>query len=201
VFDYLGFFIAVGALVFMYFKKKRDARLRAEHPDLYATEEKKHDDDVKEFLRSMNIDVDSPKPKEKKTPAKIQAHISKPKLKAQPSPQQLQQQVQQQKKLLTPTPKPVHKSYLTQSLSEAAAYNTDKAESDLKTQTDNSYDDSYGKRVFSVDLSKSGPAYDVIQKDQTSKVQSLLANLHSKKEMVIIQEIMGPPKGLPRNLP
>ncbi len=40
------------------------------------------------------------------------------------------------------------------------------------------------------------PAYAVTRKEKSSRAYHLLSALKSKKDMVILKEIMGPPKGL-----
>ncbi len=50
-------------------------------------------------------------------------------------------------------------------------------------------------KFVTADLSKQGESYEVTGKDQPSRIYALLKRLPSKKEMVLMQEIMGPPKG------
>lgn len=68
---------------------------------------------------------------------------------------------------------------------------------EFKSSLENRYDDPYGAREKPVDLNQpaEAPSYEVIGKEGHSKGQRLLSRLKSKKEMVILSEIMGKPKG------
>lgn len=54
----------------------------------------------------------------------------------------------------------------------------------------------YGKRVGKIDLSKMSPSYGVIGKDTASKASVALSHLKSKREMVVLHEIISPPISL-----
>lgn len=68
----------------------------------------------------------------------------------------------------------------------------------LKSNIESSYDDPYGKRTDTLDLKAQShaPSYGVIGKAGNSRVSQLISGLKSKKEMVILQEIIGLPKSL-----
>lgn len=73
----------------------------------------------------------------------------------------------------------------------------------FETNLDSRYSDPYGKRVATLDLGSQAhaPSYGVIGQSGNSKANLLLSRLRSKKEMVVLQEIINPPKSMRKDFP
>lgn len=68
----------------------------------------------------------------------------------------------------------------------------------FKTTLDARYADPYGQRTAVLDVGSQAhaPTYNVIGQQGNSKANRLLSTLRNKQEMVILQEIINPPKSL-----
>lgn len=181
--DFIGFFISLLALAYLFFRRKGEAQRRREHPELYKDEEEQ-EDALKDFLKSMNMPVDEQPPvRPVRQPETVQPKIKK--IKAQPQPwkttieeRRLQSQIEQRQ--------------LQNSIDDRRLKNTIE-ERKLQSNLENRYADPYGV----TDTGKNAPSYEIIQGvTHRTRIQEYLAKLPSKKEMVIFQEIIGPPKGL-----
>lgn len=65
----------------------------------------------------------------------------------------------------------------------------------LKTSIVSSYEDPYKDKVIAAGIGDA-PDYNVIGRKGGSRAEQLLSDLRSKKQMVLLHEIFGPPKGL-----
>jgi|GEM_PF-3212243 len=68
----------------------------------------------------------------------------------------------------------------------------------LRRNIESSFDDPYGKRSKVINLSNQAdaPSYNVIGKAGASRVSDIMSNLKSKKQMIILKEIISSPKSL-----
>lgn len=68
----------------------------------------------------------------------------------------------------------------------------------FSTNIESKYDDPYGKRTTVLNLKDqaSAPSYEVIGRAGNSRATSLIGALKSKKDMVILREILSPPKSM-----
>ncbi len=68
----------------------------------------------------------------------------------------------------------------------------------LRTNIESRYEDPYGKRTNVLNLKDqaNAPSYEVIGRAGESYATSLINGLRSKKDMVILREILGPPKSM-----
>lgn len=182
--DFIGFIISLLALAYLFFRRRGEARRRREHPELYK-EDEQQEDALKEFLRSMDMPVeDHPKPV--RHPEPVQPKIKKAKVQTQQQhwrtnieDRKMQTQIEQRR---------------LQSAIDDRRLKTTIEERNLQSTLENRYADPYGQREMV--MGKEAPAYETIQSSRKTRVQYLLERLPSKKEMVILQEIINPPKAM-----
>jgi hypothetical protein len=163
--DYIGFIISLFAIIFLFFRKKREAA-QQQKPEQNQNQQKPRDqeDALKDFLRTMNIHVEEePKPRFKPRP--------KPNLKPAPAPQKTSQ---------------------AQVNADQKRFKAVTEERRMASDLENSYADPYG----TMHKGPHADAYEVIQKSQETRLQQSLERLNSKQELVFLQDIIGPPKGL-----
>lgn len=178
--DYIGFIISLIAMLFLFFRRNKTED-QSGHP---GEAPKSQDNALKDFLRTMNIDVEEEQPKPRFKPR------SKPKQKevVQPSTtleKWRQHDALEERKLKSQ----IEERRLQTSIKD---FESKVEQQKLESHLEHRYVDPFGER----NASKT-QGYEVIQRERNeSRVQLLLERLPSKKNMVIIQEIMGPPKGL-----
>lgn len=183
--DFIGFFISLLALAFLFFRKRREAQRRREHPELYKEEEEQQEEDsLKDFLKSINMPVDERHPQR---PVR-QYEAMQPKIIKIKAQTQTEKIVTEEKRLKNQ----IEKRQLQNSIDDRRLKNTIE-ERKLESNLENRYADPYGV----TDTGKNAPSYEIIQGViHRSRVQEYLDKLPNKKEMVIFQEIIGPPKGM-----
>lgn len=54
----------------------------------------------------------------------------------------------------------------------------------------------FDSKFVKADLSQAGDAYEVISVSRPSPIRLMIDRLPSKKEMILLKEVLGPPKGL-----
>lgn len=81
---------------------------------------------------------------------------------------------------------------------EERKFQTSIEDRQLRTNIESRYDDPYGKRTKVLNLASQAdaPSYDVIGKAGNSISSDIISNLKSKKKMVILHEIISPPKSM-----
>lgn len=179
--DFIGFIISLLALAYLFIRNRSQARQRREHPEMYKGEDEQ-EDALREFLKSMDMPVDEkPKPVVRRPEAiqpkvkKVNAH-SKP-WKSDIEERRMHSEVEQRR---------------LKSAIDDRRLKTVTEERRLESALENRYADPYGE----TDVGKNAPSYEVIQgPSQRSRVQRILEELPTKKQIVILNEILNRPKG------
>ena len=181
--EFIGFVISMVALIFLFSKKIFDQRRARLNPEESEREEEEQKRNLKEFLRSLEIDMEDqeqfkpPPPPPKITP---------------PQPPKERPRGQQKPRPASRVLNDPFKAKLEQRQFETAI-----EKRGFKTNIEDRFYQSFDERLLSSDFRKaSTDAYDVILFDQTPRIQHLVGQLPSLREMIIIREIIGPPKGL-----
>lgn len=181
--QFIGFLITMAAMLLMFGRKRKKIDT---HPEENSAEESHPSDDLHELLKAMSKDVKKVQARE--LPQQPPFSASNKPAKAKKSPSQDPPRV---KRL-------VGDEFSFKSDLDHYRSKIDLEKPDLKTNLDDRYKDPYGDRIVSIDLRErqSDSAYTVIRTGSISRVHDLLNRIPSKKEMVVMQEIMGPPKAL-----
>lgn len=188
--EFIGFIISLVALIVLYVKRVREDRYRRAHPEEFEGEDKEQGDQLRDFLRSIDMDMEDDKRRPVPPP---------------PKPQQASKQKAVPKKKKEPvqsyTPARTQKSS-----SENYQHNTsveDKKRDSIRDQRrlqmdiNERHDDPFGKRQGLVDLSKpQSSSYEVIKISTRNRALESMKQLKSKKDLVILSEIINPPKAL-----
>ncbi|MBA2728398.1 MAG: hypothetical protein H0U49_09535 [Parachlamydiaceae bacterium] len=186
--EMIGFIISLGALFVLAAKKAFDERRRRANPEEYEREEKAQAEKLKAFLHSIDMDMDEsegfePEPIPRKKPKSI--------VKAPPKVQQLavnrgriDGQVENRK---------------LESGIENRKLNVSVEKQKLKSRIDDYYKIPMGpSNATGIHEQRQLDAYNIKKtgNNKTNRALDILTGLKSRKDMVILQEIIAPPKSL-----
>ena len=172
--QFLGFLIAVGAMFFLMVRRAMEEVKRRKNPELYEAEQRKQKDVLKNFLKSLEVDMEE----DEEVPA-----ISKRRVEPPPPPPAM---VKKQK------PKRASEDYKFTDKLENYKPEPSIEKRKLKTNIEDRYRDFSGERV----ISGQRDAYALKKMEQPSRAHQLLTQVQNKKNMVILYEILHKPKGL-----
>lgn len=174
--EFIGFVISIAALFFLFIKRFLEDRRRAKNPEQFK-EEPQERQALKEFLKSLEIDMEEDK--------KYSAH-QPPKAPSQP-PQPSSRQASK-------SSLPARQKELVVEKRKAKAGYEDKYRDAYQDTYTNTYEDRILSRRFQ--KQEKGSAYEIIEMDKATRVVNLLRGLKSPKDMILLNEIIGPPKGM-----
>ncbi len=208
--EFIGFVVSLITLLFLGYRKAQDERKRRNDPEGYEREQHEKEEKLKKFIRSLEGDMDEDKRDrnedeedeedyEDEDEEEEYAQYVPP-----PPPAPSQEPVVAAKPLLPEVPiKPYNRP------GEGFGFNPKLAEYKIETHIEDRHLNTQieSRRLASkldwryqdVDAYKSTnakSAYDIVQKKEISTVRELLKRLPNKKDMVILHEILGLPKGL-----
>jgi hypothetical protein len=189
----IGYVVTFLALIYFMRQSRRKEATKSENSQDAVHEKHARAKKLKDFLKSLNDEMDDDDDDE----------IEKLPIKHKP----LHKNVVVPKKVVQPDYKPdlyhqkstIEDRRLKSSIEERK-FQTSIENRHLRTNIESRYDDPYGKRTKILDLKSQAdaPSYDVIGKSGGSKANEIMANLKSRKQMIILQEIISPPKSLRR---
>lgn len=183
--EIVGFLITMAAILYMFIKRAKDVRKSPSTPEDSAHEEEQEQAEIlKDFLKSLEVDMDEsqdfkslPKPKTAKPepPPRI-PHEAKPKLKP---------------------------AYKRDSFDEEFKFRSDLDDLQMKTNIEerklklsikNKYEGDYGEHLLSAEF-RGEKKPQLIGYKNASHIKSLIRSLPSKKDIVLLHEILEKPKG------
>lgn len=163
--EFIGFVISLAALIFLGAKRAKEEHYRKKHPEKFKEDEQTKETNLKQLLKSMNIDLMDDEQVLPPKPAPRFVYAPVPKL----------------------TEKP--KSAIRKPIKREQRKTGDKAWMEHYRGE--------SKSAYHMQNRSSSKPYEVIQtKVRPSRGAVLLKSLPSKKEMVILYEILDKPKGL-----
>lgn len=174
--EIIGFLIAVAALIYMFIKRAQDARRRSENKE--EDEEHGHEDRLKDFLKSLEIDMDESE--DFRPPPKV----SKPK----PVP------VYREEPRIIEKKKPLHEDFKFRSDLEDFQMKTNIEERKLKVNIKNRYEANYGDHLVRPEFRGEKMPH-LIGYKKASRIKNLIRDLPSKKDLILLHEILEKPKG------
>lgn len=166
--EFIGFVISMAALIFLFFKRVSEERYRRQHPEEIAEEEHEKELALKEFMKTMHIDIGEEE-KIVPPPKPVATHPSRPPaipiVKKNIPPKQAKRK--EEKEAFKPTYDREHDDFEKRLLSK-----------------------SFHKK------SESSSAYEVKRLIYNSRGNDLIEALPSKRDMLIYREIFDKPLAL-----
>ncbi len=178
--EMIGFIISLGALFILAAKKALDERRRRANPEEYEREERAQAERLKAFLKSIDGDMEEDEEEE----------LQMPKIQHRPV-------VKQQK----PPQKPVITPAMIASQNEARKLNVSIEKQRARARLDDHYKmPSAPATSTGIHLQRENDAYEIKAIKYTNRATSILSGLKSRKDMIILQEIIAPPLALRKKL-
>lgn len=178
--EFLGFVISIAAMGFLMVRRFLEERRRRQNPEKYAEDEEHQDEALKEFLRSINVDVNN-----EVFAAQEERRIATP-----PRPPV---------KSKTPSPQiPVrskNEKYRFSSQLENQRSESRIEKRQLKSTIEERHLSAFETRIDPFLQSAADP-YTIIKLDPQPRIQKLIKSLPALQQAIILREIIGPPKGL-----
>lgn len=179
----VGFLVSMAAIFYMFIKRAQDRRKSShEHEEDVHQEEK-----LKDFLRSLEIDMEDsedfrppPKPKAFKK-------VSEPSRYEMPK----KEHYEEPKKALQKK-ESIHSEFKTDL--DDFQMRTNIEDRRLKLSVKSKFEDEYGEHLLSPEF-RGKKIPHLIGYRKASRISKLLQNLPSKKDMVLLHEILEQPKG------
>lgn len=186
--DFIGFIASVLVLLLFIGRHILSARRRQQHPEEAALEKKEQKAALKNFLKSLEVDMEGLDEEEEEE--KVMPRIALKKATPPSPPPQITQQPEK--------PKPhrrVGDDFRFQTHVEQRHFETAVEKRRLETAVEKRKRD-FGANIISPDLRHAPDAYSraLIETKEPSRALELVARLGSRKNMVILQEILNPPK-------
>jgi hypothetical protein len=188
--EFIGFIISMVAMSIILIKKARDERHRRKNPEQYEKEQEAQGANLKDFLKSLDIDVEDEEQFSPPKPVGLQ-HIVKEKKQGMTLGSSSKQSSRQ-----------LQNNYQDSSHYDNQRFKTSIDNRKFKTSLDDRYKD-YGERVTSKMINKDiikKEEYQVIRRTKTSPAKQILKRLKSTQDMVILHEIIGLPKSLKQDI-
>lgn len=185
--EIIGFIISMLAIAFVIGKNIYEEIRKRKHPEEYVKEKERRDSAMRDFMKSID---DHPKKKhyvdedEDMEPEPYKPPIRKPVPKKTIDNRR-------------PVPRTVKDNFHYNDRFDVFQPKTQVEGRDFKNAIEDRYGDrDTGASVVSSDMTMEDPvhAYE-IKKKQPSRAEKLLSGLHSRKDMVVIHEIISTPKG------
>lgn len=180
--EFIGFVISLIAMGFIIIKRFMEQRHRLQHPEQFEESDEEKQKALKEYFHSLGVEIDdnehfSPP---QKIPSK--KHPQPPLLKPAPSPQIPKKNEQKNFQF-----KSNIESYRPESKIEKRKF---------KTSVERENFGSFEDRLLSPEFRGGEDPYKIVQKVTQPRIEKLVKELPSLKQMIIIREIIGPPKGM-----
>lgn len=181
--DFIGFIVSVLAMLFIFGRHIFSSRRRQQHPEEADLDERKQKQALKTFLKSLDVEMDELDEEEE-----MEAKRPKPVLKKEPPPPPKMEE----------RPKPhrkVQDDYRFQTKVEQRRFETAVEQRSLKTAVETRKRE-FGANIISHELIHAPDAYarSLTKLQKPSQAANLVSKLGSKKDMIILQEILNPPK-------
>ncbi len=177
--DYIGVVVSVVFMLFIFIKKANEERSRRKNPQLYAQQQQRKQQALKDFYASLEHEADEDELEEdldadERPLQRVRSNLAPSKSKLKPPP------------MPAPVQRPPQKAFQHQN--------------DAHTAHHFAY--SYGQQSTKAPGDKFGdaPAYEVIRDRKDSRGGRLIHKLASRRDMLIFREIFDKPLAL-RDLP
>ena len=180
--EFIGFVIAIIALFAIMIRRSLDEKRRREHPELYEHEEEDRERELKEFLRTLEIDVEEPPPPPPPAPPPPE---EKPVKKRPARPKRLVRDAYELERR-------IEKYEKTKGI-ESRTLESEVGETEFRE---------LGQEIVTGDLFlQTGlGAYEIVEEQKSVRVAQLFENLEDPSQMIIHREVLGKPKAFQRHI-
>lgn len=183
--EFIGFLVSIFTLFFLYIKKNREERRRRQHPEQNESEEAGSEDALKDFLRSLEMDMDEMEENQKK---QIRQPPSPPPLPPVVNPKKTS--TKPEKRLRTVQDEFSYKTKIEDFRQVSAV-----EERNFQPGITNKQFEDFGAHVVSEDLNvKNARAYQITDSLTESRLSKFVHQIPSRRDLLIYQEIMMRPK-------
>lgn len=182
--EFIGFIVSLAAMIFLIVKRVWDETQRRRNPEKYAHETEEQEQTLKEFLKSLDMDLNSEKgvPPQHPSVAKPKKAVKTPYIASSSAPHKQK----------------VDKFQFKSSLDDHHQ-ETSIEKRTLKTSIRDPYRDHIEEEILSSEFRKGEKsAYEIINVRKKSRASKIIHGLPSAKDMLVIKEIFGPPKSMRR---
>ena len=177
--EFIGFIISIVAIIFITIKRYRDEKYRRQHPELFQETEEEKQQALKDFLSSIDIDLNDEQFSAQQRPV------------VPPPPPQASSASHKISK------GPKGEDFYFKTNIEHYRPETKIEKRQLKTAIEERHLGSFEDRLLSPEFRKNhDSAYEIVEFDRQPRIQKLMEGLPSMQQMIIIREIIGPPKGM-----
>lgn len=186
--EFIGFIVSLVAILLIMLRRNWEDRQRKNHPERY-NDEADQEDALKNFLRALEGDMEEGK------------EISK-KYSESPLPPLPILHKEEEEIPLERTHRTVADDFQFQAkldrFQRQSAIDSRHIKLDI---TSNRFEKFQGNQVVSQDMKgfSRETTYDIIDKVTTNRAREILTKPKTLQDMIVIQEILGPPKGLQKN--
>jgi len=183
--EFIAFTIAFLALVLSFFKRQYDAWQRRQHPERYRAQEEEREAALKNLLQSLGMEAEG-------------EHPSKKKKKPPPAPVSKKQAHRRQPKPQSMTRRTVGREFDFESELEETKDVSTITGRRVDTRVGKKFQKGYGKQIVSLDMRRGeqDDAYRIVTHRPPSRAKALIQGPRSLRDVVIMREILGPPKSL-----
>lgn len=188
----------MATLIFLSYRKAQEERRRRNNPEEYAREQHDKEERLNKFIRDLHGDMEEDERDEEDEYEEYEDEEEEEEVRhVPPPPPQPVQQAAARNVLTQPQVKPLENAgdnFGFKPQLEEYKINTRIEQRKLGSKLDYRYESDKEKSAYHTPYDKN--AYDVITTKNVSRVRELLKRVPSKKDMVVLHEIIGLPKGL-----
>jgi hypothetical protein len=202
--EFIGFLITITAFFLLVIRKSLEDRRRKRHPEKYG-DEGRQEDVLRDFLKSLDMDMEEGAENSKRKragSAKMQKQAEEV--------EEFETELDQEKagKYIKKPHRKVADQFQFQTKYDRYQPKTAIEARSYEREINHRYDTYSDERVVSQDLRGFKPEkvynvdpykigqYDVIAETDLSRAKKILKNAHSRRDMIVIQQILNTPKAL-----
>lgn len=184
--EFIGFAVGLIGMIFLVLKQLWQDNRQRRNPEYHDEDDSSEKRAMRDILKSLDMEADdeeteAPPPLRQKAPGQLSHHAAL-----------------QPKRLPPPLPKSKHagKTHFPGTLEEyhqKSAIETRALKTSIQDSYKNRFDDDILRREF---LSDEKSAYEIFDRKRPSRASLIIRELPTLKNMVIIKEVLGPPKSM-----
>lgn len=190
--EFIGFVISFIAMLVLFFRRRIELNQQKKNPELYEEMQRRREVRMKEFLNALDVQED-------RTSHEEEEEDDEEEYEPQPIPKR------QPPKAIVPyiSPQPVRENYQFRTAIEQYKHQTAIEKRQLPTSLGESYKNRFDKQIdedihrdIHADAYSYDDAYSLVRKKEQNRIVHIIGQLNSPKDMVLLQEVIGPPKAL-----
>lgn len=193
--ELIGFVISFFAMAVLFFRKKIEQKRQAQNPEFYKEMEERRESGLREMLRALDVQYEKDEDERDEEEEDEEDEVDFPiPIKRTDQKEAVKQASYYQKTAKRKVPdKYEYSSKIEQYRLQSKIENRS-----IQTSIGDSYKNRFDEPVVSLDMENKGEAnpYALEKKETENRVARIFGVLESKKDMIIIQEVIGPPKAL-----